>query len=247
MVVSDAKKKANLKWNNANKEQMKYLRYRSYSNTFIGIMAKNKDLSMINEIMEKNENINKHIMFMSKDDCLKLLKKHLKNTCNDKKERKKVFKHSKRVLDICEEIISHLDLKKHFRRMIYRAAIFHDIAKFDNNDIPHNEKAKEILEKKFNKKDDDDFEKICLIIKYHRDEFTPNEDIAILAAILRIADKIDKFNKINIKKKDIEKIEKIYEKNLEEIEKYFKNNKFKHFNKFRKACEEVKEDIKENL
>ena len=42
--------------------------------------------------------------------------------------------------------------------MTYRAAIFHDIAKFDGTAIPHNENAKAILEKFFNK-DDKDFKK----------------------------------------------------------------------------------------
>lgn len=41
---------------------------------------------MVNEIMEKNKDINNRLMFMSKDKCLKLLKKHLKDTCQNKKK-----------------------------------------------------------------------------------------------------------------------------------------------------------------
>ena len=205
---------------------------------------------MVNEIMEKNKDINNRLMFMSKDKCLKLLKKHLKDTCQNKKKVKRVFKHSKRVLDICKEIISHFDLKDHYRKMLYRAAIFHDIAKFDNNSH-HNKKAKEILEKIFNKEDDDDFEKICLIIKYHKDKFTPNEDIAILAAILRMADKIDKFNKMSDKiekiKEELKEIKTTYKNNLEEIEKYFNDNNFKNFKKLKKACNTVEKEVKEEV
>lgn len=218
---------------------MKYLRYRSYSKSFIGI-ANIEDLLRMNEIIVENKDMSKCIMVTSKDDCFKLLKKHLKERCSVEKKVKKVFKHSKRVLDICEEIISYLDLKKRLRRMTYRAAIFHDIAKFDGTAIPHNENAKAILEKFFNK-DDKDFKKICQIIKYHRDEFEPDEDIALLAAILRLADKIDKLNK---KQDDAEEI---YKENLEMIEEYFKDNEIKHFKKLKKACEIVKEDIMEDI
>ena len=83
--------------------------------------------------------------------------------------------------------------------------------------------------------------KICQIIKYHRDEFEPDEDIVLLAAILRLADKIDKLNK---KQDDAEEI---YKENLEMIEEYFKDNKIKHFKKLKKACEIVKEDIIEDI
>ena len=119
MPLSEGKKKSNLKWDKANKERMKYLRYRSYSKSFIGI-ADIGDLLRMNEIILENKDMSKCIMFTSRDDCFKLLKKHLKERCGVEKKVKKVFKHSKRVLDICEEIISYLNLKKHLRRMTYR-------------------------------------------------------------------------------------------------------------------------------
>lgn len=55
MAVSDAKKKANKKWDDSNKEQMKYLRYRSYSKTFINDLATLEDLQMLKKCIEERE------------------------------------------------------------------------------------------------------------------------------------------------------------------------------------------------
>ena len=43
MSVSESRKRANKKWDDSNKEQMKYLRYRSYSKTFIKVLANQED------------------------------------------------------------------------------------------------------------------------------------------------------------------------------------------------------------
>ncbi len=62
MSVSDARKRANKKWDNSNKEQMKYLRYRSYSKTFIKDLANQEDLEMLKDlIIEKEKNFKKSI------------------------------------------------------------------------------------------------------------------------------------------------------------------------------------------
>ena len=55
MPVSDARKRANKKWDNSNKEQMKYLRYRSYSKTFISTLANNEDLQMLKDLIKEKE------------------------------------------------------------------------------------------------------------------------------------------------------------------------------------------------
>ena len=88
MPLSEGKKKSNLKWNKANKERMKYLRYRSYSKSFIGI-ANIEDLLRMNEIIVENKDMSKCIMVTSKDDCFKLLKKHLKERGSVEKKGKK--------------------------------------------------------------------------------------------------------------------------------------------------------------
>nr|DAS80743.1 MAG TPA: hypothetical protein [Caudoviricetes sp.] len=55
MAISDAKKKANKKWDDSNKEQMKYLRYRSYSKTFINDLATLEDLQVLKKCIEERE------------------------------------------------------------------------------------------------------------------------------------------------------------------------------------------------
>lgn len=55
MPVSDARKRANKKWDDSNKEQMKYLRYRSYSKTFVNDLANNEDLQMLKKCIEERE------------------------------------------------------------------------------------------------------------------------------------------------------------------------------------------------
>jgi len=55
MPVSDARKRANKKWDDSNKEQMKYLRYRSYSKTFISTLANRDDLLMLKKCIEERE------------------------------------------------------------------------------------------------------------------------------------------------------------------------------------------------
>ena len=102
---------------------------------------------------------------------------------------------------ICKKIINCFDINdKYTKKIIYRSVIFHDIGKFKYGE-EHNKKAKEVLDKILKEKEESkygDLEKIYLIIKYHRNEFEPDEDIAIPSAILRIADKIDKINLMNL-------------------------------------------------
>lgn len=55
MALSDARKRANKKWDDSNKEQIKYLRYRSYSKTFINDLANNEDLQMLKDLIKEKE------------------------------------------------------------------------------------------------------------------------------------------------------------------------------------------------
>ena len=55
MPVSESRKRANKKWDESNKEQMKYLRYRSYSKTFIKDLANNEDLQMLKDLIKEKE------------------------------------------------------------------------------------------------------------------------------------------------------------------------------------------------
>ena len=53
MAISEARKRANKKWDDSNKEQMKYLRYRSYAKTFISTLANREDLLMLKKCIDE--------------------------------------------------------------------------------------------------------------------------------------------------------------------------------------------------
>lgn len=83
-------------------------------------------------------------------------------------------------------------------------------------------------------KEDEHYDKVCRIIACHKKEFIPEKDILIPAAILRIADKIDKINKDKIG----DFVDK-YSSSMEKIkESFIKNGK--DFEKFKEACDIVK-------
>lgn len=60
MSVSEARKRANKKWDNSNKKQMKYLRYRSYSKTFITTLANQEDLQVLKDLIKEREELLKN-------------------------------------------------------------------------------------------------------------------------------------------------------------------------------------------
>ena len=68
MALSEAKKKANKKWDDSNKEQMKYLRYRSYSKTFINDLAHYEDLQMLNDLIKEKEKMKS----LTKNDSMRI-------------------------------------------------------------------------------------------------------------------------------------------------------------------------------
>lgn len=53
MAISEARKKANKKWDDKNKERMKYLRYRSYAKTFINKLSTVEDLDDLSTLIEE--------------------------------------------------------------------------------------------------------------------------------------------------------------------------------------------------
>ena len=53
MAISEARKKANKKWDDKNKERMKYLRYRSYTKTFISKLSTVEDLDELSALVEE--------------------------------------------------------------------------------------------------------------------------------------------------------------------------------------------------
>ena len=53
MAISEARKKANKKWDDKNKERMKYLRYRSYAKTFINKLSTVEDLDELSALIKE--------------------------------------------------------------------------------------------------------------------------------------------------------------------------------------------------
>ena len=55
MAVSYDKKQANKRWNEKNKEAVKYSNYKSYSKTFISTLANSEDLQILKQLIEERE------------------------------------------------------------------------------------------------------------------------------------------------------------------------------------------------
>ena len=170
----------------------------------------------------------KSIMELSENECEKELTEYLE------KKVKKTVAHSKRVLEICKKIVTYYDddLEEEMKKLLYISAMFHDISKFDDNKKRHHKEAKKVLKSMFQK--GKQLKKVCRIIACHKGKFNPKDDILIPAAILRIADKIDKINKDKID----DFVDK-YSSSMEKIkESFIKNGK--DFEKFKEACDKVK-------
>lgn len=54
--ISDSRKNANEKWNNDNKERMRYLRSRSSARSFINNRATLEDIEELRKLLDEREN-----------------------------------------------------------------------------------------------------------------------------------------------------------------------------------------------
>ena len=105
--------------------------------------------------------------------------------------------------------------------MLYKAVYLHDIGKKKKNQRCHEYASVAKIFSLYDctgEKNQEYTRRICSIIVAHRNSFTPDEDVALEAAILRLADKIDKVNKKN------KGARKSYEKSKKEIAQYFGND-----------------------
>lgn len=149
------------------------------------------------------------------------------------------IEHSERVLRICDDIADHLRKEADIdlnRDLLHKAAILHDIAKLDDKDRHHKLAEKVISEHHLSPVPADQRERLGRIIRAHKgDKFKPGWENALLAATLRMADKIDKA----VWKED----GKTVPENLDLIHDYFKGKKKDGhalpvgFKLFRQACE----------
>ena len=156
----------------------------------------------------------------------------------------KIIEHTKRVVKLCEEFATELDEQgiEVDRQLLIRAAWLHDIAKFDDGDDHHKKKnVKAVLEKYDMDIESDLVKSIAKIISEHKGSFEPKKHRKE-AAILRICDKLDKFNK---GKDDAE--EKC-NKSIEKISEWAEEEEwFTDFNEIYLAMrEDIKADVLKN-
>lgn len=162
----------------------------------------------------------------------------------------KKAKHALRVWAICEEIAKELNKYSESISVdidiLCKGALLHDIGKvFFMNDDYHHLASAAIIEKLFDctsEQGDREFtRKLQSIILSHKGDFKPDSDVAVEAAILRMADKIDKYNKSTPKK-----AKHAYKKSAEIIRIYFRlNSREGDLKKMEAACEKIYMKAKE--
>lgn len=159
----------------------------------------------------------------------------------------KVKAHSENVCKICKNIISHLEMStfKVEKKLLKKAAYLHDIGKADCKGDAHPFMSVVCMYDSFDcsgKESRKCARKISHIIIAHKGDFCPPKDVAKEAAILRMADKIDKYNKSKYR---LKKARKSYEKNLEKIREYFLDNGLDYeFKQIEIACERERKKTK---
>ncbi len=166
------------------------------------------------------------------------------NRSHAMKRLKKKAQHSKRVRRFSEQIVDQLEEKGMWldSDLLNKAALLHDIAKFDD-EKKHNRKAKKAIAKEYKKYTQKDMDKqelkeLGAVIKAHKGTFDPPKSVALEAAVLRMADKIDKTARAEKKAK------KAYKKHLHDIKKSHLLGGKKNFKRFKKACKKVRKEVK---
>lgn len=163
--------------------------------------------------------------------------------------KNKVKTHSENVCKICEDITSQLKTSeiKVRKGLLKKAAYLHDIGKANCRGDVHPFMSVVNMYNHFNcsGKDNKKYaQKLSHIIIAHKGFFCPPKCVAIEAAILRMADKIDKYNKSNC---SLEAAEKSYKKSLGKIEIYFCNNGLDdEFEQIKVACECRRKIVEKN-
>lgn len=157
----------------------------------------------------------------------------------------KVKAHSENVCKICKNIISHPEMStiKVDDKLLKKAAYLHDIGKAYRKGDAHPFMSVICMYDIFDCSGEEGKMyawKLGQIIIAHKGDFCPPEDVAVEAAILRMADKIDKYNK---SKYSLEKAEKSCKKILKKIKKYFHDNGLDDkFKQIKTACEDERKE-----
>lgn len=106
----------------------------------------------------------------------------------------KVISHTERVVSMCMDFADKLDISHYDRNILINAAWIHDIAKSISGEA-HNmpENVKSAVSKAGYNIDSDIA--VLDVICAHKGDFSPEAGLALVSSILRICDKLDKFNK----------------------------------------------------
>ena len=158
-------------------------------------------------------------------------------TCEHSKD--KVKTHSKNACRICEDIALQLEKNgiKVRKKLLKKAAYLHDIGKAYRKGDAHPFMSVICMYDIFDCSGEERKEyawKLGQIIIAHKGIFCPPVCVAKEAAILRMADKIDRFGR----KDDASKK---YKRNLKKIKSYFECYDAAFFENLKKACDTAKE------
>lgn len=151
-----------------------------------------------------------------------------------------VKEHSENVCRICEDIALQLEKNgiKVRKKLLKKAAYLHDIGKAYRKGDAHPFMSVICMYDIFDCSGEERKEyawKLGQIIIAHKGIFCPPVCVAIEAAILRMADKIDKYSKPQYSLKEAEESCK---KSLKKIKEYFReNDRADEFEKIKVACE----------
>lgn len=152
----------------------------------------------------------------------------------------KVKAHSENVCKICKNIISHPEMStiKVDDKLLKKAAYLHDIGKAYRKGDAHPFMSVICMYDIFDCSGEERKEyawKLGQIIIAHKGIFCPPVCVAKEAAILRMADKVDKYSKPQYSLKEAEESCK---KSLKKIKEYFReNDRADEFEKIKVACE----------
>lgn len=181
-------------------------------------------------------------------------------------EEKRNRKHSLAVLDICEKIAEKLSTYgvNTDKNLLYKGALLHDIGKsvcekdkhqhlqtrvlcgnlLSMKGKQHHRYAAIVIENRFDCEGEDNREfarKLFAVVEAHKGEFNPGADVAVEAAILRMADKIAHCGKKKSKKR--KRAKEKYKENLKEIRGYFNGCGLFLFKDFEIACKKAKNSM----
>lgn len=147
--------------------------------------------------------------------------------------------HTYRVIELCEEFATRVGLGEKDREILMAAAYYHDMFKGIVENKYHAEFAAQWLQSASGIRHP---RRVADVVRFHcGKEFAPKEKNWHLAAILRMSDKIDKYNKEKDDadekcKKSLKKIKKWFDEEIDDEKKWAE---------FKTAYEQIRDKVKQ--